>query len=216
MFSQNNVAVLTQSHRAIAAKKRAKKDQVKEVLFDEEARREFLTGFHKRKVKRTETAKKNALERLKQDRRETRNEQRRALRERAKENAAQVEKVYGGTLSEEEWTGIQESDGMSDHEVDHEFEGKEELATVTVVEDFDLDSFGPTEMKKQPRTMKEDSSTSANTIVNAKRSKNNAQKQKPKIRYQTKEARKQERFKQRTRRIEKAGSGKKNGSASKR
>jgi len=39
MFSQNNVAVLTQSHRAIAAKKRAKKDQVKEVLFDEEARR---------------------------------------------------------------------------------------------------------------------------------------------------------------------------------
>jgi ribosomal RNA-processing protein 17 len=108
---------------------------------------------------------------------------------------------------------------MSDHEVDHEFEGKEELATVTVVEDFDLDSFGPIEMKKQPRTMKEDSSTSVNTIVNVKRSKNNSQKQKPKIRYQTKEARKQERFKQRTRRIEKAGSAasrKKNGSASKR
>jgi|SRR6266550_3427164 len=160
-------------------------------------------------------------------------QQRRALRERARENAAQVEKVYGGTLSmsstmsinnrisiqigEEDWTGIQESDGMSDHdEVDHEFEGKEELATVTVVEDFDLDSFGPMEMKKQPRTMKEDSSTSASTIVNnVKRSKNNSQK--PKIRYQTKEGREQERLKQRTRRIEKAGSAarKKNGSASK-
>ena len=77
--------------------------------------REFLTGFHKRKVKRTETAKKNALEREKQERRETRNEvesgiirykrrltirqQRRALRERAKENASEVEKAYGGTLS---------------------------------------------------------------------------------------------------------------------
>jgi len=39
MFPQNNVALLTQSHRAIASKKRAKKDQVKEVVFDEEARR---------------------------------------------------------------------------------------------------------------------------------------------------------------------------------
>ena len=65
---------------------------MKEIVFDEEARRcvslmalcatpspidsfrEFLTGFHKRKLKRTEAAKKNALERQKQERRETRNE----------------------------------------------------------------------------------------------------------------------------------------------
>ena len=95
---------------------------------------------------------------------------------------------------------------MLDRDIDHEFEGEEELATVTVVEDFDLDSFGPIEMKKQPRTMKEDS---ANAIADVKRPKYNSQK--PKIsRYHTKEAQKQVRFKQRTRRIEKAGSAGRN------
>ena len=74
-----------------------------------------MTGFHKRKVARTEAAREKALERQKQERREARNEvrlqffplrikfthfqQRRALRERATENAAQVEEAYGGILS---------------------------------------------------------------------------------------------------------------------
>jgi hypothetical protein len=35
----NNIAVLTQSHKAIAAKQRSKKDQIKEISFDEDARR---------------------------------------------------------------------------------------------------------------------------------------------------------------------------------
>lgn len=36
---QNNLAVLTQSHKAIAAKKKAKREQIKEILFDDDARR---------------------------------------------------------------------------------------------------------------------------------------------------------------------------------
>jgi len=35
----HNLALLTQSHQAIAAKKRAKRDQIKEVIFDDNARR---------------------------------------------------------------------------------------------------------------------------------------------------------------------------------
>jgi ribosomal RNA-processing protein 17 len=35
----NNIAFLTKSHKAIAAKKRAKRDQIKEIKFDDEARR---------------------------------------------------------------------------------------------------------------------------------------------------------------------------------
>lgn len=35
----NNLAALTQSHKAIAAKKNARRGQVKEVLFDDDARR---------------------------------------------------------------------------------------------------------------------------------------------------------------------------------
>lgn len=39
MSFRSNLSVLTQSHKAIAAKKRAKKDQIKEVVFDDDARR---------------------------------------------------------------------------------------------------------------------------------------------------------------------------------
>ena len=42
-MSHSNLAVLTKSHNIVAAKKRARKDQIKEVVFDEVARRyEFL------------------------------------------------------------------------------------------------------------------------------------------------------------------------------
>lgn len=39
MSFRSNLSVLTQSHKAIAAKKRAKKEQIKEVVFDDDARR---------------------------------------------------------------------------------------------------------------------------------------------------------------------------------
>jgi hypothetical protein len=35
----SNLNILTRSHGAIAAKKRAKKDQIKEIVFDDDARR---------------------------------------------------------------------------------------------------------------------------------------------------------------------------------
>ncbi|KAJ8076551.1 hypothetical protein PM082_000974 [Marasmius tenuissimus] len=74
MSPPTNLHVLTQSHTLVASKKRAKRNQVKEVLFDEDARREFLTGFHKRKVAKAEAARKKAAEREKQERLETRRE----------------------------------------------------------------------------------------------------------------------------------------------
>ncbi|GAW05443.1 protein [Lentinula edodes] len=71
-MSPPNLNVLTQAHTAIAAKKRAKRNQVQEVIFDDTARHDFLTGFHKRKLAKTEAAKKKALEREKQQRQEDR------------------------------------------------------------------------------------------------------------------------------------------------
>jgi hypothetical protein len=47
----NNIALLTQSHKAIAAKKKARREQIKEITFDDEARRYvfhlilFLSSF---------------------------------------------------------------------------------------------------------------------------------------------------------------------------
>ena len=75
-----------------------------------------MTGFHKRKLAKTEAARKRAKEKEKQARLEARREvllylyvillpvlisciqQRRILREQAIENATQVEKAYGAVV----------------------------------------------------------------------------------------------------------------------
>ncbi|KAJ7647225.1 nucleolar protein 12-domain-containing protein [Roridomyces roridus] len=202
----SNISSLTRSHRAIAAKKRAKESQVKEVLFDDEARREFLTGFHKRKLAKADAARKKAVEREKQERQESRREQRRHLRERAIANATEVEKAYGaddGHSDQDEWGGISDvADKGKGRQMEEEYEDEDMLATVTVVEDFDPDALihGP-----RPRSIPAAPSTVPAPPVKAASSERPKKKTKPKkVRYETKDARMRERTKQRARKTEKA------------
>ncbi|KAK9460521.1 nucleolar protein 12-domain-containing protein [Lipomyces oligophaga] len=92
----------------------------REITFDSEARQEYLTGFHKRKVERREYAQAKAVE---QERRE-KLEERRAIREQRKQELEEkmqfAQNLYNdysildseGDLSsnddqnEDEWTGI--------------------------------------------------------------------------------------------------------------
>ncbi|KAF8161192.1 nucleolar protein 12-domain-containing protein [Crassisporium funariophilum] len=217
-MSPNNFTVLTQSHKAIAAKKKAKREQIKEITFDDEARREFLTGFHKRKLAKAEAARSKAKEREKQDRLEARREQRRMLREQAIENSTQVEKAYGAVIAHscsadedaDDWTGIGSSQ-KQDNGRDEEFEDEEMLATVTVIEDFDPDTIihGPanpnpptipsqplpstTPFKQPTSILKSRHDSAPKTKVRAK-----------KVRYESIDERKRERTKQHARRTEKA------------
>ncbi|KAF8482733.1 nucleolar protein 12-domain-containing protein [Russula ochroleuca] len=136
----SNVALLTQSHKAVKAKKRQKLGQASAVVFDEDARREFLTGFHKRKLAKKEESKKRAQAREKEERLEARREQRRVLAEQAAQNAAEVEEAYGGFAQhvesdQESWTGIASPSTVPADQ--REYSDEEQLATVTVVEDFD-------------------------------------------------------------------------------
>ncbi|TFL01520.1 nucleolar protein 12-domain-containing protein [Pterulicium gracile] len=138
----DNLSRLTRAHSAIAAKKRFKREQIPEVTFDEDARREFLTGFHKRKLAKANAARKKAQDREKQERQETRRENRRTLREQASENAAQVEAAYGNLAAshdDDEWEGLGRSGKGKGKAKDEEYETEETIATVTVVEDFDPD-----------------------------------------------------------------------------
>ncbi|KAJ7703088.1 nucleolar protein 12-domain-containing protein [Mycena rosella] len=219
----SNLTSLTRSHAAIAAKKKAKSTQIKEILFDDDARREFLTGFHKRKLAKADAARKKALEREKQERLETRRELRRELRERAVENAAQVEKAYGAVDhddSDDEWIGISGSaDKGKAKQMEEEYEDEDMLATVTVVEDFDPDTF-----IHGPRLITVPSTSSAPPPAPVQTNNSERPKRKPKakkVRYETKDARKVERTKQRARRTEKAElaggkAGRKKGLAKKR
>ncbi|KAH9040957.1 nucleolar protein 12-domain-containing protein [Lactarius pseudohatsudake] len=168
----SNIKSLTQSHKVIRAKRKQKREQVPAIVFDEDARREFLTGFHKRKLAKKEESKKRALAREKQEHLEARREKRRVLAEQATQNAAKVEAAYGGFVQsvssigffplpaaheatharpdtgsdDEEWHGIASAPSNDAGLEQETYSDEEQLATVTIVEDFDPSTLihGPT------------------------------------------------------------------------
>ncbi|KAI0051193.1 hypothetical protein FA95DRAFT_1554767 [Auriscalpium vulgare] len=224
----SNVAVLTRSQQIVAAKKRQKREQVKEITFDDDARREFLTGFHKRKLAKKEEGKEKAKLREKNERLEARREQRRMLAEKAAENAAQVEKAYGGTLAtdDDDWAGFGSSSKPTSAppEAEAEFSDEEQMATVTVVEDFDPSSLihgTPPDLsqdvspsaphpnaKGKGRATRDHEGDGAPSLKPGVKSVKAAMKQVKssvkKIKYEGKSARLREQSKQRARRTEKA------------
>ncbi|GBE81542.1 nucleolar protein 12-domain-containing protein [Sparassis latifolia] len=232
-MASSNLKILTKSHIIVAAKKRAKREQVKEVVFDDEARREFLTGFHKRKLQKKEDAKKKAQEREKKVRLEARREQRHMLAQRAALNAAETEKAYGGHIddqdSETDWTGLanrSRNGARNETGQEEQYEYDEHVATVTVVEDFDPDDLihGPDKAERTGDPT-DDPSNSDGTILRTRHTRSslggnsrtkhtrpiertkarikNTVKSKD-VKYQTSAARKAERMKQGRRKTEKA------------
>lgn len=100
------------------AQKQAKKHRVEEVVFDKDARVEYLTGFHKRKVERQ---KKAQVYNKEQDRLAKIEERKKMKDERKKDMEAQLKRfnetvkditsysTLGGSGSDEEdWDGIKE------------------------------------------------------------------------------------------------------------
>ncbi|KAG8932660.1 hypothetical protein FRC02_000763, partial [Tulasnella sp. 418] len=143
----SNSTILSNDNRIRANKKRQKQNQIQEVVFDEVARREFLTGFRKRNLEKKEAAKKKAEQREKEERLQERKERRRELAERAKANQEEVEKAYGGASSIKGAEALHDPDakGKAKEEVEVEYENEDQVATVTVVEDldiYDLDDMG--------------------------------------------------------------------------
>ncbi|KZW00294.1 hypothetical protein EXIGLDRAFT_604662 [Exidia glandulosa HHB12029] len=208
MASASTSSILSHSHAVLKSKRRAKQNQIKEIVFDDDARKEFLTGFHKRKLQRTEEKKSKAIAREKQQRLETRKESRQALAEQAKENAAAVERALGANIGSDD-----EDDDFASRarklEDEMEFEGEEQLATVTVVEDFTTDDLilGPRptrahddssrESTPRPRPKHQEPPSSSTT----KPSKPKPREQK--FRYETKAARRASKDKQKAARASK-------------
>ena len=255
-MSSSNIKVLTQSHAVAAKKRKAKRDEIQKITFDDEARRcviqshssllrgrgstwnapvheirrEFLTGFRKRKQQRTEEKKAKRVEREKQERLEMRRQvssfvfeiaawggeltsagqNRRMLAERAAENAAQVEAAYGGNPADE--GGAQGSDSEEDV-IQEEYENEEQVATVTVVEEFDIDALihteSPLERIDPGSSSNQDQDQARRVELPAKKSKITATNKKSgasakKFKYGTNAARLAEKKKQQARKFEKA------------
>ena len=109
--------------------------------------------------------------------------------------------------NEEQWNGI----CTKQSERDEEYEDEEMLATVTVVEDFDPDTIihgppksdhpviaWPDRLEPKPKSSRQPQSNTSHRPLMAKKSRQK------KIPYETSDARKKERTKQRARRTEKA------------
>ena len=133
------------------------------------------------------------------------------LAERATENAAQVEAAYGGEIVDE--LDAQGPDSEGDI-IQEEYENEEHIATVTVVEDFDIDALvhpepssgypNPGSSSNQDQDGRPERRTAKPKATITSRTLKNKGTSAKKHKYGTKAARLAERKKQHTRKLEKA------------
>ncbi|KAF9085833.1 hypothetical protein BGX23_009338 [Mortierella sp. AD031] len=153
-MSSTNLQALSSGGDVYAKKRKARQEQLTEVTFDPEARKEYLTGFHKRKVHRQNVARELAKQKEHEEKLEARKEARAARKEMQEEKVQEYEKYrrqlkirYGEALSDEEgeddtvFSGDEaDKDGKKTKEPKQaKFKTKTSLTTVTVIEDMDQD-----------------------------------------------------------------------------
>ncbi|KAJ1666156.1 hypothetical protein EV178_002552 [Coemansia sp. RSA 1646] len=147
----DNISVLTKGHKTYAKKRKARREQVEEVQFDPEARRTFLTGFHKRKVERQEQARALARQREREERLEMRRENRQAQKEHLAHKIMLNKGIDGELDADKEKEANSGSDEESEAEKDAEEEnvlhGDTTVTTVTVTRDFDPTKIGDSDLR---------------------------------------------------------------------
>ncbi|TAQ84540.1 hypothetical protein B7494_g7139 [Chlorociboria aeruginascens] len=137
------------------SKKRKIIHKIEEISFDNAARADYLTGFHKRKVARAKTAQEEAVKKAREEkigiRKQLREERRQELAEHVEAVNALLRDVDPVADSSEgdEWDGIQEDPVVElvDHE--EEYVDEDRYTTVTI-EAVDVS-------KEGLRSLKEDS-----------------------------------------------------------
>ncbi|KAF3760272.1 hypothetical protein M406DRAFT_269423 [Cryphonectria parasitica EP155] len=119
------------------SKKRKAIHAIEEISFDNSARAEYLTGFHKRKVQRQKHAQEEAAKRARQERidmrKQLRDERKQAVEDHVKNVEAMLKEsqVAGlGSGNEETDTGSEQSDG-------EEWGGIEDTAPAPALEPVD-------------------------------------------------------------------------------
>ncbi|KAI0024376.1 nucleolar protein 12-domain-containing protein [Xylariomycetidae sp. FL0641] len=143
-------------------KRRKTQHKVEEITFDDSARSEYLTGFHKRKLQRVKNAQEQAEKRARQEKIDFRKQ----AEERKREAEQHIETVnamlkeaehagyVGGDQDEsgdeaEEWGGFQDTPAAPEP-VDHEEEYiDEERYTTVTVESVNVSRDGLTSSKPE-------------------------------------------------------------------
>ncbi|KAI9010461.1 nucleolar protein 12-domain-containing protein [Phycomyces nitens] len=146
-----NTDVLSAGSKIYAKKRKVNKETIPSVEFDFDKRKEFLTGFSKRKQERKKKTIEKYQEIARQDRLAARAEARAERKRTAEQNVAQMAELMknnrGGGLSDDEDETVFDEEEEEEEEEDadknkpdvKEFKSKSALTTVTVIEDIDLD-----------------------------------------------------------------------------
>ncbi|KAJ4389304.1 hypothetical protein N0V93_006770 [Gnomoniopsis smithogilvyi] len=142
--------------------KKRKVHAIEEISFDNSAREEYLTGFHKRKVQRQKHAQEEAAKRAREEKIEMRKQIREERRQEVEAHVKNIEAMLkeskvaglgseeeedGATGDEEEWGGIEDAEEAAPvadlQPVDHEEEYiDEDLYTTVKIEAVSIDRDG--------------------------------------------------------------------------
>ncbi|KAG8863748.1 hypothetical protein FRB96_007585 [Tulasnella sp. 330] len=217
-----NAAILSKESQVWAAKKRSRDAQVKEIKFDDKSRREYLTGFHKRNLARRAIGKAKAQERDKAMRQEQRKELRDDRQVRARENRIAIEKAYGNQTIEldEECLELDPAKGKQKQEDEQEYEDEEVVATVTIVDDLDLEDLhndgGQLEKAEKAKQWETKSVPAAKPPRKGIKASLDAPPAKKKLSFETKGERLQRKREEKARRVKQAISRREDGTAERR
>ncbi|KAJ9095996.1 hypothetical protein QFC21_005359 [Naganishia friedmannii] len=161
---KSNVALLTEGASYIRRANKAGRGEpvVEKVVFDDDARREYLTGFSKRKKAKIEEKRERAKKKDHEDHLAMRRKAREDLKQRARENFISVRRAMGlpelveeeadeGIFSDSEGAASQKGKGKAmetgtgdveeeeGSEVEVEYQDDDQHAVVTITDDFDED-----------------------------------------------------------------------------
>ncbi|KAH7152510.1 nucleolar protein 12-domain-containing protein [Dactylonectria estremocensis] len=124
-------------------KKRKATFGIEEISFDNEARSEFLTGFHKRKQQRIKNAQEEAAKRARQEKIELRKQARDGRRREVEEHVSTVNRLLqesevaggveqGSDDSADEWDGFPDQPNLDIVDHEEEYIDEDRYTTVTV------------------------------------------------------------------------------------
>ncbi|KAI1853481.1 hypothetical protein JX266_001465 [Neoarthrinium moseri] len=192
------------------SRKRKTTHAIEEINFDQDARQDYLTGFHKRKLQRTKKAQEEAAKRERQEKLDTRKQLREGRKREVEDHVDHVNKLLreaaraGGVSDQEgsdddeadEWDGLPDAPTPAplDQAIDHEEEYiDEDKYTSVTVESVSVSRDGLHKPEEEPSSEDEAERVrrEAEARVAAEREKaaRPPKKKKPKFRYETKHER---------------------------
>ncbi|KAJ3498774.1 hypothetical protein NLG97_g845 [Lecanicillium saksenae] len=197
-------------------RKRKNTSEVEEVTFDNDARQEYLTGFHKRKQQRIKNAQEAAAKRARQEKLDTRKQVRDERRQEMEDHVRRVNEMLKasqaataedddklGDSPDEEWGGFPDKPELDivDHEEEYIDEDRYTTVTVETVS-VSRDGLSKPELPNDEGESKENGDDAKEEQEKEEEKKTNRRAPKPKkktFRYESKAERDFENRKQRAR-----------------